>query len=87
MAFLAARERDLPLYRRLGLHGVYLGDEAIVRCDTFSLAGGAHEERALCGRRASGAHCDFRILRETEASPELLAATQRAARPLARGRG
>ena len=33
LAFLAVREADMPLYAERGLHAVYLGDEAIIRCD------------------------------------------------------
>ena len=28
-----------PLYRERGMHAIYLGDEAIIRCDGFSLEG------------------------------------------------
>ena len=31
----------MPLYNAHGFRGVYLGDEAIIRCDTFTLDGGA----------------------------------------------
>ena len=41
VAFLAVREADVPLYRERGMHAIYLGDEAILRCDTFTLEGGA----------------------------------------------
>ena len=73
VAFLAARERDLPLYRRLGLHGMYLGDEAVVRCDTFSLAGSGMKGVRSAVTRVARA-CEFRLMPETEAAPELLAA-------------
>jgi lysylphosphatidylglycerol synthetase-like protein (DUF2156 family) len=29
------------MYRRDGLRSVYLGDEAIIRCDSFTLASGS----------------------------------------------
>ena len=35
VAFLAVREADAPLYRERGMHALYLGDEAILRCDTL----------------------------------------------------
>ena len=41
VAFLAVREADAPLYRERGMHAIYLGDEAMLRCDTFTLEGGA----------------------------------------------
>ncbi len=37
---LGASEEWLPLYGTAGLHHLYMGDEAIVDCPTFSLAGG-----------------------------------------------
>ncbi|NNN21762.1 MAG: DUF2156 domain-containing protein [Acidimicrobiales bacterium] len=37
---LAASEQSLPLYSRTGLTTVYMGDEAVVDCKNFSLAGG-----------------------------------------------
>jgi len=39
VAALGASEALLPLYRRVGFHVVYLGDEAVVRPDEFSLEG------------------------------------------------
>ncbi len=40
IAVMAAAEDWLPIYRRAGLHDLYIGDEAIVDCRTFSLEGG-----------------------------------------------
>jgi len=37
---MAAGESWLPVYSQAGLHNIYLGDEAIVDCQTFSLEGG-----------------------------------------------
>ena len=39
VAFFAVREADAELYRARGMHAIYLGDEAILRCDEFSLDG------------------------------------------------
>jgi len=39
VAALGASEKLVPLYRRLGFHAVYLGDEAVVRPAEFSLDG------------------------------------------------
>src|SRR5205085_10601024 len=65
-AFLAIREHDLPLYRARGFHHVYLGDEAIIHCDSFSLDG-----RKMKGVRQAVARVarsyDFRLLRECDA--------------------
>jgi lysyl-tRNA synthetase, class II len=70
VAFLAVREDDLAMYRRDGLRSVYLGDEAIIRCDTFTLEGSAMKAVRTAVRRV-GAHHHFRLMRETDASPEL----------------
>ncbi len=43
----------LPRYHAAGLHSIYLGDEAIVNCTTFSLEGGSMKGvRQACGRVA-----------------------------------
>jgi lysyl-tRNA synthetase, class II len=70
VAFLAVREADLPLYRRHGFHGIYLGDEAIIRCDRFSLNGSAMKAVRSAVTRV-GKHHSFRLLPESEASPRL----------------
>jgi lysylphosphatidylglycerol synthetase-like protein (DUF2156 family) len=70
-AFLGARERDLPLYRRHGLRGIYLGDEAVLRCDAFALAAAKKSVRSAVTRVAR--ECSFRLMRETDASPALRA--------------
>ena len=56
VAFLAVREADAPLYRERGMHGVYLGDEAIIRCDTFTLEGAGDEAGAR--RRSTASQRD-----------------------------
>ncbi|MCU1362698.1 MAG: hypothetical protein JWM55_526 [Acidimicrobiaceae bacterium] len=50
---MAAGEEWLPIYHAAGLHHLYLGDEAIVDCQTFSLQG--HKMKGLrqaCSRLA-----------------------------------
>jgi len=50
---MAAGEEWLGIYHAAGLHGIYLGDEAIVNCQTFSLQG--HKTKGLrqaCSRLA-----------------------------------
>jgi lysyl-tRNA synthetase len=69
-AFLAVRERDMELYRDRGFRGVYLGDEAIIRCDRFSLSGGAMKSVRSAVRRVERT-CDFRLVSEQDASPKL----------------
>jgi lysyl-tRNA synthetase, class II len=71
-AFFAVREADAEIYRARGMHSVYLGDEAILHCDEFSLEG--PERRAV---RVAVKHIEkdhsFELIAETEASPELIA--------------
>ena len=82
VAFLAVREDDMPLYNAHGFRGVYLGDEAIIRCDTFTLDGGALKQvRSAVKRVGKGHH--FRLMRESDASPALVAPAQRDPRALA----
>jgi lysylphosphatidylglycerol synthetase-like protein (DUF2156 family) len=40
LAIMGASEEWLPLYRATGMHDIYIGDEAIVDVQHFSLAGG-----------------------------------------------
>jgi lysyl-tRNA synthetase, class II len=70
VAFLAVREADRPMYRRDGLRSVYLGDEAIIRCDTFTLDGPRMKAVRNAVRRVGRQH-HFRLMRETDAAPEL----------------
>jgi lysylphosphatidylglycerol synthetase-like protein (DUF2156 family) len=50
---MAAGEEWLAIYRAAGLHSVYLGDEAIVNCASFSLEGGKMKGlRQACTRLA-----------------------------------
>jgi lysyl-tRNA synthetase, class II len=70
VAFLAVRERDMPLYAAHGFREIYLGDEAIIRCDTFTLAGSAMKAVRSAVKRVGRDH-SFRLLRECDASPAL----------------
>jgi lysyl-tRNA synthetase class 2 len=72
VAFLAVREADLPLYRRYGFTSVYLGDEAIIRCDSFTLEGAAMKQARAAVKRVGRDH-HFRLVRATDASPALRA--------------
>src|SRR5262249_5209164 len=67
VAFLGAREAGLTLYQRYGLRSVYLGDEAVVHCDAFTVAN--KSVRAAVNR--VGRDCRFRLMREIDA-PEPL---------------
>ncbi len=72
VAFLAVREADAPIYRERGMHAIYLGDEAVLRCDTFTLEGGAMKPVREAVNRVARDH-SFELMRESEASPELVA--------------
>jgi lysylphosphatidylglycerol synthetase-like protein (DUF2156 family) len=71
VAFLAVREADAPLYRERGMHAIYLGDEAILRCDTFGLEGKAMKPVREAVNRVGREHT-FELLRESDATPELV---------------
>ncbi len=71
-AFLAVREDATPLYRERGLHSLYLGDEAILRCRDFSLEGGGMKAVRSAVNRVGRDH-RFELVREGEATAELVA--------------
>ena len=79
VAFLAVREADMPRYAARGLHGFYLGDEAIVAATIHASTG-----RAMKSVRAAvprvGAHSRFKVMRETEASGARARSSTRSAR-------
>ena len=72
VAFFAVREADADIYRARGMHVVYLGDEAILRCDEFSLEGAPMKQVRAAVRHVERDH-SFELIGETEASPELIA--------------
>jgi len=72
VAFFAVREADAEIYRARGMHTIYLGDEAIVHCDEFSLDGAAMKAARSAVRRIAREH-SFELIAETEASPALIA--------------
>lgn len=72
VAFFAVREADAELYRARGMHAIYLGDEAILRCDRFSLEGGEMKAVRTAFKHVEKDH-GFELIAETEASPELIA--------------
>ena len=72
VAFLAVREGDAPLYRDRGMTAIYLGDEAILRCDRFTLDGPAMKAVREAVNRVGRDH-RFELLRESEATPQLVA--------------
>ena len=72
VSFLAVREEWLDLYKEHGFRGIYLGDEAIIRCDSFSLKGGAMKAVREAVHRVGREH-RFRLIRESDAPPALVA--------------
>jgi lysyl-tRNA synthetase, class II len=72
VACFAVREADAEIYRARGMHVVYLGDEAVLRCDEFSLDGAGMKQVRAAVRHVERDH-GFELIGETEASPELIA--------------
>jgi lysyl-tRNA synthetase len=72
VAFFAVRESDAELYRGRGMHTIYLGDEAILHCDEFSLDGAGMKAVRAAVKHVEKGH-SFELIAETEASPELIA--------------
>jgi lysyl-tRNA synthetase len=71
VAFFAVREADAELYRERGMHPVYLGDEAILRLDNFSLDGAERKAVRAAVKHVEKEHT-FELIAENEASPELV---------------
>ncbi|HEV7615714.1 MAG TPA: phosphatidylglycerol lysyltransferase domain-containing protein [Solirubrobacterales bacterium] len=72
VAFFAVRESDAEIYRARGMRTIYLGDEAILRCDEFSLEGTGMKAVRTAVKHVEKDH-GFELIAETEASPELIA--------------
>lgn len=70
-AFMGARGDRLPLYVAAGLRGEYLGDEAIVAVDGFSLEGRAMRGVRQAVNRTRNHGITTEILREGELDPAL----------------
>jgi lysyl-tRNA synthetase class 2 len=70
-AFLAVREADMHMYSARGFHEVYLGDEAIIPCDEFTLEGSEKKSVRSAVKRVARDH-RFRLMRESDASPQLV---------------
>jgi lysyl-tRNA synthetase class 2 len=71
VAFLAVREHDRQMYLNRGLHTIYLGDEAVVRCHNFSLNGKKWKSIRQSSGRVERTY-RFVWMAETDASPELI---------------
>ena len=72
VAFFAVRESDADLYRERGMRPIYLGDEAIVHPDRFSLEGSGMKAARTAVKRVGKDH-DFELIAEDEAGEELIA--------------
>ncbi len=72
VAFLAVLESTVDMYAERGMHSLYLGDEAIVHTEDFSLDGPEMKAVRAAVHHNERDH-DFELIRETEASPELIA--------------
>jgi lysyl-tRNA synthetase len=70
-AFLAIREADFPAYEARGFRAFYLGDEAILRCDTFTLEESTPKSVRAAVRRC-GRKYRFELVTESNASPRLV---------------
>lgn len=70
-AFLAVREASMPLYASRGFSSFYLGDEAILDCGTFTLAGSARKSLRAAVRRV-GRSYHFQLITESNAAPKLV---------------
>ena len=71
VAFFAVREADDDLYRERGMHPVYLGDEAILRLDTFTLDGPDRKAVRAAVKHVEKGHT-FELIAENEADPQLV---------------
>ncbi|MBM3666289.1 MAG: lysine--tRNA ligase [Actinobacteria bacterium] len=71
VAFLAVREDTDGVYLDRGFHAVYLGDEAIIRCDRFSINGPRMKAVREAVTRVAKRH-RFVLIRESDASPRLV---------------
>ena len=80
VAVLGASERDLELYRSLGLRALYHGDEAVVETAAFSLEGRAIRKVRQSMHRLDRAGYTAKVLRPSEIGRELRAQLEDVAR-------
>jgi lysyl-tRNA synthetase, class II len=71
LAILGASERRLALYRRLGLHALYHGDEAVVETEAFSLEGRSIRKVRQSVHRLSKAGYRAEVLRRGQIDARL----------------
>jgi lysyl-tRNA synthetase class 2 len=70
-AVIGARWDRLPLYEQAGLRAVYVGDEAIVDIESFTLSGGRMRNVRHALKRAEKAELTTEIHREADLDPDL----------------
>ena len=70
-AFLAVRQSDVPMYAERGFHHLYLGDEAVIRCDRFALDRPNMKGVRQAVRRVARAY-RFELIAESSASGALV---------------
>jgi len=80
VAVLGVSERDLDLYRSLGLRALYHGDEAVVESGSFSLEGRAIRKVRQSVSRLEKAGYKARVLRRGEVDAALRAELEAIAR-------
>ncbi len=71
IAYLAVRGSDREMYAARGFRSFYLGDEAIIHCDTFTLDGRSMKSVRAATRRV-GRSYQFELVRESDAKPDLV---------------
>jgi lysylphosphatidylglycerol synthetase-like protein (DUF2156 family) len=71
LAVLGAGEDWLPIYRASGMHDLYLGDEAVVRMERFSLDGGRFKGLRQAVKRVGRHGYTITFHDPAEVSPEL----------------
>jgi lysyl-tRNA synthetase class 2 len=73
-AVYGVRDDRLWMYTRLGLHSIYIGDEAVVDVPAFSLEGRRMRNVRQAVSRTRNAGVTVRVCREGELGPELVEA-------------
>ena len=77
---LGASASWLPVYRAAGLTEIYIGDEAIVDCQAFSLKGKSMKSLRGAYNRVSKSGYHVEVMPALDASPELRGAAGRNSR-------
>jgi lysyl-tRNA synthetase, class II len=70
---IGASETWLPVYESNGMRGVYLGDEAVLDCSTFTLQGGSMKSLRQAFNRVGRAGVTYSFHSPADLTPELRA--------------